>query len=111
MVARLLRDELIMQLHTFLYLMPPFSHEIVDEFVNFFFFLRKDEKSAVKKENFLQSLLRSTMDILQDDNLHQLLSDTILTAEVKASVIQVYKTMLKQHPQQYVEDLLDLFLR
>ncbi|EFO23563.2 alpha globin regulatory element [Loa loa] len=85
MVARLLRDELIMQLHTFLYLMPPFSHETVNE---------------------------SIMDTLQeDDNIHKLLSGAMLTSEIKASVIQIYKTMLKQHPQRYVEDLFDLFLR
>uniref|UniRef100_A0A1I8EP42 GATOR complex protein NPRL3 n=2 Tax=Wuchereria bancrofti TaxID=6293 RepID=A0A1I8EP42_WUCBA len=84
MVARLLRDELIMQLHTFLYLMPPFSHEIIDE---------------------------SNMDTNQDDHLNHLLSSVMLTTEVKASVIQVYKTMLKRHPQQYAEDLLDLFLK
>lgn len=51
------------------------------------------------------------MDMAQDDNLHQLLSSGMLTAEIKASVIHVYKTMLEQHSQQYVEDLLDLFLR
>ncbi|VDP24628.1 unnamed protein product [Onchocerca flexuosa] len=85
MVARLLRDELIMQLHTFFYLMPPFSHEVVDQ--------------------------STTMDTLEDDNLHQLLSNAMLTTEIKTSVIHVYKTMLKQHPQQYVEDLLDLFLK
>ncbi|CAG9530894.1 unnamed protein product [Cercopithifilaria johnstoni] len=84
MVARLLRDQLIMQLHTFLYLMPPFSHETVYE---------------------------SAVDTVQSDNLHQLLSNAMLATEIKASVIQVYKTMLKQHPQQYVEDLLHLFLR
>lgn len=48
MVARLLRDQLIIQLHTFLYLMPPFSDETVYEFVYFLFF-GKDGKSAVGK--------------------------------------------------------------
>ncbi|VBB25692.1 unnamed protein product [Acanthocheilonema viteae] len=84
MVARLLRDQLIVQLHTFLYLMSPFSHETVYE---------------------------SVMDTEQDENLHQLLSNAMLTTEIKASVIQVYKTMLKQHSKQYAEDLLELFLR
>ncbi|KAM3721895.1 GATOR complex protein [Dirofilaria immitis] len=85
MVARLLRDELIMQLHTFFYLMPPCSNKTVHEC--------------------------AMMDTLQDDNMYQLVSGALLTTEVKASVIYVYKAMLKQHPQQYVDDLLDLFLK
>ncbi|VDK75514.1 unnamed protein product [Litomosoides sigmodontis] len=84
MVAQLLRDQLIMQLHTFLYLMSPFSNETVYEY---------------------------DMDGIQNDNFNHLLSSGMLTAEIKASVIHVYKTMLEQHSQQYVEDLLDLFSR
>ncbi|VDM95177.1 unnamed protein product [Thelazia callipaeda] len=96
MVVRLLRDELVMQLHTFLYLMPPSSHGTVN---------------VHDRLSLSNSRHASSQNTLQEESLNQLLSISTLKPEIKIPVIDVCRTMLARQSLRSVKDMLTLFLK
>uniref|UniRef100_A0A183UT73 LisH domain-containing protein n=1 Tax=Toxocara canis TaxID=6265 RepID=A0A183UT73_TOXCA len=83
MVARLLRDELIMQLHTFLYLLPPFSNEPVDV-------------SAPK--------------LLEDVGIRNMIMSAPMTNEIKGTVAKLCISLLSNSTREQVESTLAVFI-
>lgn len=84
MVARLLRDELIVQLHTFIYVLPPFSNEACNP----------DELSA-----------------LRDEGLRRMIEKAPLPGGVKPTIAKICSLLRKNSSHDQVECTLALFIR
>ncbi|VDN58358.1 unnamed protein product [Dracunculus medinensis] len=84
MVIRLLRDSLIMQLHTFIYLLPSFSSSSVDEL---------------------------EIEALREENIRDLIISSKFSMDIKATLARLCLSLLRNSSSEQVANMLSLFIR